>query len=362
MEPDNPPDPPKPIKGRGAVRNVTGRFETVDVVPFDDGWGSLDQETPKLLTTTLRENTRTIISTNDSPDVPFNRSINPYKGCEHGCVYCFARPSHAYLNLSPGLDFESMIVIKPDAPELLRASLSKPGYVCETIALGSNTDPYQPLERKLRITRGLLEVLSEFRHPCSIVTKSNMVLRDLDLLVPMARRRHVVVLLSVTSLDDELARRMEPRAPAPRRRLQAIEALQRAGVPVGVLVSPIVPGLNDEEVERILEAVARAGAGSAAYLLLRLPHEVKQLFVEWLAAHYPDRADKVLSRMRQMREGQLYQPEFGVRMSGRGPFADLLRRRFDLARRRLGLPRKLPALDVSGFHVPGRAVQRSLFE
>jgi DNA repair photolyase len=305
-----------------------------------------------LETTVTPEPARSILTKNESPDISFNRSINPYKGCEHGCVYCYARPSHSFLDLSPGLDFESRIFSKPNAAELLRLALRKPGYRCETVALGVNTDAYQPVERRLGITRSILEVLAEFRHPVIIVTKSNMVLRDLDLLGPMARDGLAAVFVSVTTLDRTLARRMEPRAPTPERRLDALRGLAEAGVPSGVMASPMIPGLNDCELERILEAAAKAGARSATYLLLRLPHELKQLFVEWLESHYPLKAAKVLERIRAMRGGRLNDSRFGRRMRGVGPYADLLQRRFEIARRRLGFDRERFRLDESRFQVP----------
>ncbi len=345
----------EPEPGRGAVSNVAGRFQKHEVVDFDDGWGTLDRPLPPCRTTVTPEPARTILSRNDSPDIPFDVSINPYKGCEHGCIYCFARPTHAYLDLSPGLDFETRIFSKVQAPTLLWKELSRKGYRSSTLALGANTDPYQPAERRLGITRGVLEVLSEFRHPVCIVTKSNLVLRDLDLLAAMARERRAAVYLSITTLDPELARRMEPRAPTPSRRLEALYALDEAGVPGGVLFSPVIPGLNDMELERILEAVARAGGRTAGYLLLRLPHEVQQLFREWLDTHYPARAEKVLGRLREMRGGRLNDPRFGSRMRGHGTHADLLRCRFETARRRLGLSRRGPELDSSQFRVPRQA-------
>lgn len=344
---------PTPVrKGRGAVRNVPGRFERLHVKPFDDGWGSLDEPVPRVDTVVTADASRTILTTNDSPDIPFNRSVNPYKGCEHGCAYCFARPSHAYLDLSPGLDFESRLFSKPHAADLLRKTLRRPGYRCEPLALGSNTDPYQPVERRLRITRAVLEVLAEFRHPFIVVTKSNMVLRDLDLLVPMTRDGLAEVHISITTLDRTLARRMEPRAPTPQRRLEAVRGLTDAGVPVGVLASPMIPGLNDHELDRILAAAAEAGAKSASYLVLRLPHELKVLFVEWLEAHYPSKAKRVLSRIREMRGGRLNDARFGSRMRGRGSHADMLRRRFEVSCRRLGLRQWGPDLDASRFRVP----------
>lgn len=339
-------------KGRGAVSNLPGRFQKQDLVPFDDGWGSLDEPAPAIQTTVTPEVTRNIISRNDSPDIPFDRSINPYKGCEHGCVYCFARPTHAYLDLSPGLDFESRLFSKPDAARLLRQALRKPGYQCQVIALGSNTDPYQPVERRLGITRGILEVLCEFRHPVSIVTKSHLVLRDLDLLTPMARQRLASVYISITTLDRTLARRMEPRAPTPERRLQAVETLRQAGIPVGVLASPMIPCINDAEMESILEAAARSGAQTANFILLRLPHELKKLFTEWLEAHFPERQAKVLNKLRSLRGGRLNDPRFGSRMRGEGVYAELLRKRFEVACQRLGLERQKTPLDTGKFQVP----------
>jgi DNA repair photolyase len=344
------PDPPR---GRGAVRNVPGRFERFPVAPFDDGWGGLDEPAPKIETTVTDASARTILTTNDSPDIPFNRSINPYKGCEHGCSYCFARPSHAYLDLSPGLDFETRIFSKPDAAALLREAMRKPSYRCESVTLGADTDPYQPVERRLRITRAILEALAEFRHPVVVVTKSNMVVRDMDLLGPMADEQRAAVFVSVTTLDRTLARRMEPRAPTPVRRLEAIRALTRAGVPVGVLASPMIPGLNDHELEKILEAAVEAGAVRASYLLVRLPHELQRVFVDWLETHYPSRAGRVLARIRDLRDGRLSDPRFGSRMRGEGVLADLLQRRYEVATRRLGLQERAElGLDCSGFRVP----------
>lgn len=353
--------PGRPTRGRGAVSNPAGRFEAREVIPFDDGWGGLDLEPPPLKTTITPEKPRRIIATNDSPDVPFDRSINPYKGCEHGCVYCFARQTHAYLGLSPGLDFESRIFSKPDAPELLRKEIGRKGYRCQVIALGSNTDPYQPAERRLGITRRILEVLSEHRHPVSIVTKSNLVLRDLDLLETMAEKRLAEVFLSVTTLDHELARRMEPRAPTPGRRLEALRALAAAGIPTGVLASPMIPGLNDAELEKILEAAAEAGARRATYILLRLPHEVAGLFCEWIETHYPRKAARVLRLVREARGGRLYDGSFATRGRGTGEVAGLLRSRFRLACRRLGLNgERDPGLDTTRFRP--MVEQAGLFE
>jgi DNA repair photolyase len=319
-----------------------------------DGWLSEEDSAERPSTRVVAEKSRTIVSRNDSPDVPFSVSINPYKGCEHGCVYCFARPSHAYLGLSPGLDFETRIVSKPDAAELLIRELSRPSYQPEPLALGANTDPYQPAERRLEITRSVLEVLCQHHHPVGIVTKSDLVLRDLDLLSDMASRGLANVFVSVTSLNAELAGRMEPRAPRPDRRLYAIEQLSRAGVPVGVLASPMIPGLNDHELERILEASRRAGARVAGTILIRLPLELKELFEQWLRCHYPLKADKVLRLIREARGGQLYDSSFGTRMRGTGPYAEMLRSRFERARRRYGYDKGRMELDCSRFRRPAR--------
>ena len=340
-------------RGRAARSNPTGRFEPRQQQAFDDGWEQIEAPAPALSTTVTPEQTRDIFARNDSPDVPFDRSINPYRGCEHGCVYCFARPSHAYLGLSPGLDFETRLFAKPQAPERLRAALQRRGYVPQVIALGANTDPYQPVERRLRITRGVLEVLADYHHPVAIITKSQLVLRDLDLLAGMARERLATVLVSVTTLDAELARRMEPRATSPRGRIETLRRLAQAGVPVGVLASPVIPGLTDHELERILDACAEAGCRSAGYILVRLPGEVAQLFVEWLHANYPLKAQRVLGLVREMRQGQLYRAQFGTRMRGTGPHAELLQRRFQTACQRLGLQtRGGPQLDLGRFAVP----------
>ena len=325
-----------PRKGRGAVSNPDPRFAEHQRKAWHDGWETNAE--PEPLRTQLHLDTaRSILSRNDSPDVPFDRSINPYRGCQHGCVYCYARPSHAYLGLSPGLDFETEIFYKPGAPALLRAELAQPGYRPAPVALGSNTDAYQPSERQLGIARGLLAVLHETRHPVVVITKSDLVLRDLDLLADLARQRLAAVLVSITTLDPVLARRLEPRASAPGRRLAAIEGLAAAGVPCGVLVSPVIPGLTDHELEDILAAAAQAGVTQANHIILRLPLELAGLFEEWLSAHYPERAGKVLSLLRQCRGGRLNDPNFGARMRGTGPIADLIDRRFSLAARRLGL-------------------------
>jgi len=329
-------------KGRGATRNPEGRFERLAHEACDDGWGSLEELAldPSPRTEALTDHARTIIARNRSPDIPFDRSINPYRGCEHGCVYCYARPSHAYLGLSAGLDFETRIFVKPDAARLLRRELTHPRYVCRPIALGSNTDPYQPLEKRLEVTRRVLEVLAEARHPVGIVTKSALVCRDLDLLGRMARDGLANVHVSITTLDRGLARTLEPRASAPAPRLKAIRTLAAAGVPTGVMVAPVIPALTDPEIERILEAAAVAGAISAGWVLLRLPHEVKELFAAWLERHAPLRAAHVLSLVRQSRDGRLNDPAFGSRMRGTGVHADLIAQRFRKACARLGLNRR----------------------
>lgn len=333
-------------KGRGAASNPAGRFEPYRYVPLE--------ERDKVPTVVTFDASRTILASNDSPDVPFSRSINPYRGCEHGCIYCFARPTHAYLGLSPGLDFETRIFAKPRARELLVEALSKPGYRPETIALGANTDPYQPVEKEHRITRGILETLAEHDHPVAIVTKSELVLRDVDVLAPMAAKNLLNVFVSLTTLQGELARVMEPRAASPARRLKVLEALSQATIPTGVLASPMIPALNDAELERILEAAAAAGARSAGYILLRLPLELETLFTEWLERHFPDRAEHVLSLVRSTRDGALYRSGFGERMRGTGPYADLLERRFHVAAHKHGLDRPLPPLDTTRFHRPPR--------
>jgi DNA repair photolyase len=323
------------LKGRGALSNPHVRFESTSVEKTDDGW--YQEEIPASVPeTVLPDRARSVITTNNSPDVGFDQSINPYRGCSHGCVYCFARPTHAYLGLSPGLDFETKLFYKDNAVELLRAELSKPSYVCKSIALGINTDGWQPLERRLEVTRSVLEVLAECRHPVSIVTKSALILRDLDLLQDLARDQLVSVMVSITSMNSDLKRTLEPRTASPQARLKVIEQLSAAGVPVGVLVAPVIPALTDHEMENILEAAQAAGATSAGYVLLRLPHEVKDLFREWLAEHYPDRARHVMSLINQSRGGKDYQAEFGTRMVGTGVFAQLLRTRFKVAKRKYG--------------------------
>lgn len=338
-------------RGRGACSNRTGRFESERREGVDDGWDNL--ETPEARPTEVQdEPARTIITRNDSPDISFEQSINPYRGCEHGCIYCYARPSHAYLGLSPGLDFETKLFAKPDAARLLERELAKPGYVPMVIALGTNTDPYQPIERQRRITRQILEVLAAARHPVGIVTKSALVTRDADLLADMARDGLAKVALSVTTLDRRLARAMEPRAPTPARRLEAIRTLAEAGIPVAVLTSPIVPGLNDHEIEAILAAARDAGATEAGYIALRLPREIKDLFREWLVAAYPDRADRVINLLRSMHGGRDYVAEFGLRQRGSGAYADQIALRFRLALARLGLNRRRLPLRTDLFVRP----------
>jgi DNA repair photolyase len=344
-------------KGRGAASNLSGRFEAEQREAYDDGWGSADEEPPRRETRYTTDATKTIIARNDSPDIPFDRSINPYRGCEHGCIYCFARPSHAYLGLSPGLDFETRILVKPEAARLLRAELAKPGYVCAPIALGTNTDPYQPAERKFQIMRGILEVLRETRHPVTIVTKSALVQRDIDILAEMAKERLAAVALSVTTLDRKLARSLEPRAATPERRLETIAALSQAGIPVAVMAAPMIPALNDAELEAILGRAAAAGAQSAGYTMLKLPLEVAPLFKEWLENHVPAKAKHVMSLVRQSHNGKDYDPQWDTRMRGTGPYAEMLRIRFETATKRLKLNLnrgRLWRLDTTRFSPPAR--------
>ena len=356
--------PDIPRKGRGAVSNQTGRFEGYDAVAIDDGWNlPPDEDLPPLRTTVTADTTRTIITRNTSPDVSFDRSINPYRGCEHGCVYCFARPSHAFLGLSPGLDFESRLFYKPDAAALLENELRKKSYKCDVMAMGTNTDPYQPIERDYKLTRQILEVLAAHNHPVGIVTKSSLVARDIDILAPMAEKKLAQVCLSVTTLDRDLSRRMEPRAPTPQRRLDTIRALTDAGIPCGVMAAPMIPVLTDPELESILEAAKEAGAHMAGYVLLRLPLEIKDLFREWLNAHAPLKADHVMSAVKAAGGGQIYDPTYGVRQRGTGVYADLLLQRFEKACRRLGLNERGYRLDRTLFRPPPRAGdQMGLFE
>ena len=338
-------------RGRGAGVNMAGRFEAFSRSLFDDGWQGLE-DLPAFRTTVFEEKPKTIISRNDSPDVGFDQSINPYRGCEHGCSYCYARPAHAYMGLSPGLDFESKLFAKPEAAKLLRAELSAKDYVPKTIALGANTDAYQPIERERRITRGILEVLSEFNHPVGIVTKSALVTRDIDILAPMAKKGLVKVALSVTSLDPKLCRAMEPRAATPAKRLDALAQLSAAGIPTVVLVAPIVPAVNDSEIEAILSAATTAGAQEAGYVMLRLPHEVKDVFRDCLQTTMPERAAKVMSLVKASSGGKDYDARFGARQTGTGPYAWTIGRRFELSCQRLGLNRRKLKLDVSQFTRP----------
>jgi len=340
------------FKGRGALSNPAGRFDLHQLAPVDDGW--YVEESPDSIATTLEpERAREIITTNDSPDIPFEQSINPYRGCSHGCLYCYARPSHAYMGLSPGLDFETRLFYKADAAAVLEKQLARPGYVCKPITLGANTDPYQPVERRMRVTRSILEVLLRTRHPVTVITKGALVMRDLDLLAELASQGLASVAVSVTTLDSELKRTLEPRAAAPQARLRTLRELNAAGVPSGALVAPVIPALNDHEIEAILEACAAAGAGWAGYVLVRLPYEIKDLFREWLQEHYPQRASHVMALIRDMRGGRDNDPRFGSRMRGTGPFAELLRNRFRLACRRLGLnASKRDELNTTLFRPP----------
>ena len=348
-------------RGRGAQSNASGRYEPLARVAFDDGWQSFD-ELPPFKTTVTFDSTRKIITRNDSPDVSFDRSINPYRGCEHGCIYCFARPTHAYLGLSPGLDFETKLLAKPDAAKLLERELSAPGYVPRTIAIGTNTDPYQPIEREHQIMRRILEVLDRCGHPVGIVTKSALVLRDLDILARMAQRDLVKVALSVTTLDARLARVMEPRAATPPRRLQALRQLTAAGVPSSVMVAPVIPALNDAEIERILDAAAAVGVREAGYVLLRLPLEVRDLFREWLMANFPDRYRHVFKLIRESRGGKDYDSSWNTRMTGTGPVAWMIGRRFELACEKLGFNKTRMRLTTDHFCPPWRAAEQlSLF-
>ena len=341
-------------KGRGAASNRSGRFESLGREAFDDGWGSADEAPAKLRTRVEVDSSRRVISYNESPDVPFDRSVNPYRGCEHGCVYCYARPTHAWLGLSPGLDFESRLFYKPDAPEQLVRELAAPGYRPQPICLGANTDPYQPVERRLRVTRRIVEALHACGHPLRIVSKAALIERDLDLLADMAARNLVSVSISVTSLDRTLSRRLEPRAASPERRLATMRRLTDAGIPVRLLLAPLIPALNDEHMEAIMERARDAGATGAGYVLLRLPLEIRDLFVEWLDEHYPLKREHVMARVRDSRGGRDYDAAFGRRMTGTGVFADLIAKRFGLAAKRLGFGDE-PALDCGQFRAPGGA-------
>ncbi|MGA0600798.1 PA0069 family radical SAM protein [Caulobacter sp. KR2-114] len=342
-------------RGRGARSNRAGRYESQGREDFSDGWTDLDEAPAALRTELIAEKAKAIIARNDSPDVGFDQSINPYRGCEHGCIYCFARPTHAYMGLSPGLDFESRLFFKPEAARLLERELSKPSYRCELIHMGANTDPYQPQERKLRLTRQILEVLQRFNHPVSVLTKSALVARDIDILAPMAAQRLARAAVSVTTLDRALARAMEPRAATPERRLWAIRQLTAAGIPTTVMFAPVIPGLNDHEMEAVLQRAAEAGATTAGYVMLRLPLEIKDLFREWLESARPDRAARVMSLVRQMRGGKDYDAQWGQRMRGRGPIADLTRQRFEIAKRRFGYNIDRFELETTLFKVPPKA-------
>jgi DNA repair photolyase len=354
-----------PRKGRGAGINPEGRFEKSEREAYDDGWTTADQEElpPPLKTQITIERAKSIISHNESPDVGFSQSLNPYNGCEHGCVYCFARPSHAYRNLSPGIDFETRIFAKVNAAELLREELARPAYKCEELVIGVNTDAYQPIERELRITRSILEVCSEFNQPVALITKNATIERDIDILAPMAAKRLAAVTISCNNLDHEIARRLEPRCVAPRRRLEVMKALSDAGIPVCVLVAPVIPFLTDDQIEPVLEAAWEHGARRAGYVLLRLPWEVKDVFNDWLERHYPLKAKHVMSRVREMRGGRENDPCFGSRMTGKGLLADLLEKRFAIACKRIGFNTERDrALDTTLFAAPPDRNQLSLFE
>jgi len=348
-----------PHKGRGAVSNLQGRYELQQREAFDDGWEpDPDSPAPSWKTQVIEEQAKSILTRNASPDIPFSVSLNPYRGCEHGCIYCFARPTHSYLGLSPGLDFESRIFAKVNAPELLRKELARPNYVPESIALGVNTDAYQPCERTLRITRRVLEVLYECEHPLALITKSSLIERDIDLLAPMAAKGQAAAAVTITTLDPAIARTLEPRAAAPARRLRTIRTLTEAGIPVGVSIAPVIPFVTEPDLERVLEAAFEAGAQSAGYIVLRLPWEVNPLFQQWLQAHFPERAQRVMNRVRDMRGGKDYDAEFGRRMRGEGVWADLIRQRFDKAMQRFGMRtrmRDFSGLDGSRFRRPAAA-------
>jgi DNA repair photolyase len=354
-------------KLRGALSQIQGRFESEARSPYDDGWTGEEQLDKPLKTTVTEERARSIISRNESPDIPFEQSINAYRGCEHGCIYCYARPSHAYLELSPGLDFETRLFAKTNAVELLKAELGKRGYQPKPIAFGTNTDCYQPIERRYKVMRGLIEVLAACDHPLTIVTKSALIERDIDLLAPMAKKNLVKAFISITTLDHKLARTLEPRAASPSRRVDAIRALAAAGIPCGVMVAPLIPALTDQTMEGVLEAAAGAGATMAGWILLRLPNEVRPLFKEWLAEHQPQRADHVISIIKQSRGGRENDPNFGSRMTGSGNFVELIGKRFDLACRRLGLNSEenhmasRRGLDCSLFRPPQAGGQLGLF-
>ena len=353
---------PAALRGRGAVTNVRHRFQQTDRAPADDGWATayipITPE-PALKTTVTAEQARKLLSRNDSPDIPFDVAVNPYRGCEHGCVYCYARPTHAYLGYSPGLDFETRLVAKANAVDVLRAELARPGYRVSPINIGSATDVYQPIERQWQLTRGVLDLLLRTRHPATLVTKNALVERDLDLLQPLAEQGLITVYVSITTLDTDMARTLEPRASAPWRRIQAVRTLANAGVPVGVLVAPVIPFINDASLEHILQEARQAGACYASYTVLRLPWEVKAVFQEWLETHFPDRAQRVLHRIEDLRNGRRNDSRFGTRMRGTGVWADLLRQRFNLSVRKLGLNTTRPQLNTHLFQAPPPALPAS---
>lgn len=342
----------RPRKGRGAVSNPGCRYEATTLEAYDDGWGSADADPEPLAVQLMMDTARKVITYNQSPDLPFDRSINPYKGCEHGCVYCYARPTHAYLGHSPGLDFESQLYHKPDAPALLREELAKATYQCKPIAIGMNTDAWQPIERKVELTREILKVLSEAKHPFSTVTKSAMVERDMDVIVPMAEQGMAQVMISIATLNKGLARTMEPRAASPQRRLQTLKTLSDAGVETGVLIAPVIPGLNDHELEAIMAASYESGAKQVAYVLLRLPLEINELFGEWLQWHEPNKASKVMSLIHQCRGGKAYQSDYGSRFTGQGPVADVITQRYRLMKKKLGLNEQSIELCIDKFRRP----------
>jgi len=349
------------LKGRGAPTNVDGRFDRWQREGHDDGWSTDVEPPPKPGTVVLRDAAKSIIARNTSPDVPFDQSINPYQGCEHGCIYCYARPAHAYLGLSPGLDFETRIFAKHDAPSLLRDELAAPRYVCKSIAIGGNTDPYQPTERTLGITRSIIEVLAECQHPFTLITKNAVIERDVDLLAPLAERNLFRAFVSVTSLDSRLSNTLEPRASAPHRRLETIRRLADAGIPVGVMVAPVIPFITDRYMEQILERARDAGATTAGYVMLRLPNEVSPLFREWLDVHHPLKAAHVMSLVRQMRGGRNYDPRWALRQRGTGSLAELIAKRFTKASERFGLVSERPPLDTTRFRPPREGPQLQLF-
>jgi DNA repair photolyase len=349
-------------RGRGAVSNQTGRYERETRFAFDDGWDTIEQDAARIETLVMPETARSVITFNRSPDISFDRTINPYRGCEHGCIYCFARPSHAWSGLSAGLDFESRLFYKVNAIRQLKWELSRPGYLCRPIALGMNTDAYQPVERTYVMTRQILEVLAEHNHPVTLLTKSALILRDLDILAPMAAKGLVRAGVSITTLDRDLSRRMEPRAATPQKRLDTVRALSEAGIPVTVMTAPIIPALNDHEIESLLEAAAAHGASGAGYVVLRLPYEIKDLFHEWLAQHVPDRAAKVINTMREMRGGKDYDAQWGERMRGRGPVADLIAKRFKRAIKRLDLGNARPPLRTDLFAPPAKSGDQMTFD